>query len=844
MNADGTMLISEYNWTTKGQFNTYTLSQSATTRGQHTVLGYIYLIDNGGGGSSGSSNNPTGWVDIVSGGAGFVRVRGWAFDADDMSAQLNIHVYIGDDEGHGWLYANQERPDVNKNYGCGNYHGFDEIIQTDKTGTHTVSIYAINVGGGGNVLLKQETVNISPAPTYSLDINTVIDGTTYMSGKSGFTFDLYLNGSLVADDAIDYANFVRGGTTYEVKDIRCPNGYAYAGGTYSGTVNENMDIRPNFSSNIYTVSLISFSESGDSSKTVTYGGTYGTLPTPTRYGWVFDGWYTSPTGGSKVTSSTKVTTIGNHTLYAHWKTQSLYFDVNHDAINPNRFWPVFGNSNKCSFDNNTQVLTINGTFNDDAILGLFNFPVSGGDVYKLTATILSGSTTNGFLVFDGIDSGICRMYDEKYGGTRLNLDVTSSRTVTWTITNKQATGLSLLEMWVWGQDDKPCIFNNLKLKIKVEKVASSSAKTTGYSPAAQVIKTGATYGTLPTPTRAGYTFDGWYTSATGGTKITSSTKVTATGNQTLYAHWTCNHSYTSQIVTAATCCSTGTKKYTCKTCGNTYTETIAKNANNHTGGTELKNAKTATCGEAGYTGDTCCKGCSAVITKGSAIPATGSHSYNSQIVKQATCNSTGTKKYTCKTCGNTYTETIAKNANNHTGGTELKNAKNATCTEAGYTGNTCCKGCSVVLTKGSVIPATGNHSFGAWKQTKAPTCTAKGEKTRTCSVCGKMETLAVDKIAHTYTATVTEATCTEDGKTVYTCSCGDTYTEGIPAKGHHDEDVDGKCDACGLAMSNISADCSCRCHKTGLNKFIYKIILIFWKLFRINKTCACGVAHY
>ena len=280
------------------------------------------------------------------------------------------------------------------------------------------------------------------------------------------------------------------------------------------------------------------------------------------------------------------------------------------------------------------------------------------------------------------------------------------------------------------------------------------------STASKSVISGSTYGTLPTPTRAGYTFDGWYTSATGGTKITSSTKVTATGNHTLYAHWTCNHSYTSQIVTAATCSSTGTKKYTCKTCGNTYTETIAKDANNHTGGTELKNAKSATCGEAGYTGDTCCKGCSAV------------------------------------------------------------------------------------LTKGSVIPAAGSHSFGAWKQTKAPTCTAKGEKTRTCSVCGKTETLAVDKLAHTYTAAVTEATCTEDGKTVYTCLCGDTYTEVIPSKGHHDEDADGTCDACGLAMGDVSKDCSCRCHKTGLNKFIYKIILIFWKLFRINKTCACGMAHY
>lgn len=45
-------------------------------------------------------------------------------------------------------------------------------------------------------------------------------------------------------------------------------------------------------------------------------------------------------------------------------------------------------------------------------------------------------------------------------------------------------------------------------------------------------------GSLPTPTRSGYNFDGWYTAANGGTKITDSTKVTA--NTTVYAHWTKN----------------------------------------------------------------------------------------------------------------------------------------------------------------------------------------------------------------------------------------------------------------------------------------------------------------
>jgi len=49
-------------------------------------------------------------------------------------------------------------------------------------------------------------------------------------------------------------------------------------------------------------------------------------------------------------------------------------------------------------------------------------------------------------------------------------------------------------------------------------------------------------GSLPTPTRSGYTFDGWYTAASGGTKVTSTS--TITGNTTLYAHWNAPSSYT------------------------------------------------------------------------------------------------------------------------------------------------------------------------------------------------------------------------------------------------------------------------------------------------------------
>ena len=64
--------------------------------------------------------------------------------------------------------------------------------------------------------------------------------------------------------------------------------------------------------------------------------TYGALPTPTRSGYDFDGWYTAKEKGSKVTAKTKVTSSKAHTLYAHWKeieakTYTITFDGNGDG---------------------------------------------------------------------------------------------------------------------------------------------------------------------------------------------------------------------------------------------------------------------------------------------------------------------------------------------------------------------------------------------------------------------------------------------------------------------------------------------------------------------------------
>ena len=54
------------------------------------------------------------------------------------------------------------------------------------------------------------------------------------------------------------------------------------------------------------------------SKTVVFNSTYGDLPTPTREGHTFNGWYTDIEGGIIVTSDTEVTTDYSHSLYAQW----------------------------------------------------------------------------------------------------------------------------------------------------------------------------------------------------------------------------------------------------------------------------------------------------------------------------------------------------------------------------------------------------------------------------------------------------------------------------------------------------------------------------------------------
>lgn len=282
------------------------------------------------------------------------------------------------------------------------------------------------------------------------------------------------------------------------------------------------------------------------------------------------------------------------------------------------------------------------------------------------------------------------------------------------------------------------------------------------------------------------------------------------------------HSWDNGKVTKeATCTEDGEKTYTCTVCNTTKTEVIPATGHQHK---EVRNAKKATCTEDGYTGDTYCTDCNTKLESGTVINKLGHTWDNGVITKEATETEEGVKTYTCKTCGETKTEkipvtshhwdqgTITKKATCTENGektyhctdadcdktyvetipatghqhTEVRDKKEVTCEEDGYTGDTYCKDCGQLISKGAVVKATG-HSWNSGKVTEAATCKKEGTKTYICKNCGETKTESIPKTEHQWdNGKVTkEATCKEEGSKTYTCSiCGDAKTEAIPKKDH------------------------------------------------------------
>lgn len=181
------------------------------------------------------------------------------------------------------------------------------------------------------------------------------------------------------------------------------------------------------------------------------------------------------------------------------------------------------------------------------------------------------------------------------------------------------------------------------------------------------------------------------------------------------------------VTVSATAVYTGADK------GNYETESVevsvTRSACDHAN-TELRNAKAASCQETGYTGDTYCKDCGELVASGTVIPLADHQGGTATCIARAVCT----------VCGNEYG---AVDAGNHVN-TELRGFAEPTCTTDGYTGDTYCKDCGLLLTSGMSTAALG-HSYTS-KVTKNPTTTEEGVMTYTCDRCGHSYTTSIAKL--------------------------------------------------------------------------------------------------
>ena len=138
------------------------------------------------------------------------------------------------------------------------------------------------------------------------------------------------------------------------------------------------------------------------------------------------------------------------------------------------------------------------------------------------------------------------------------------------------------------------------------------------------------------------------------------------------------------------------------------------------------------------------------------------------------------------TCGDfSATKTIQVTGHPNT---ELKNAKEATCSTEGHTGDKICKDCGKTIEAGKTIPKK-EHSWDAGKVTKAANCTEKGIRTYTCQSCSITRTEDIPALGHKIvTDAAVAASCETDGKTEGShCSvCGTVLTaqKTVKATGH------------------------------------------------------------
>ena len=200
---------------------------------------------------------------------------------------------------------------------------------------------------------------------------------------------------------------------------------------------------------------------------------------PVREGFIFEGWFTAPTGGTKISNGDKVTVDDIETLYAHWNL--LDYQLNYDWN-----WEGAGAAPAAKDYGYTNVVRLAYAPSAWARIG-----------YDFVGWAFPGATNAAFSA------------GQRLSPSGAYLGVTTD-------------GQSVALYGVWQK-------RAMQIVLDAQGGTVASNSITAYIEEK--------YSLPADPVREGFIFEGWFTSPTGGTKISNGDTVTVDDIETLYAHW-------------------------------------------------------------------------------------------------------------------------------------------------------------------------------------------------------------------------------------------------------------------------------------------------------------------
>jgi uncharacterized repeat protein (TIGR02543 family) len=441
---------------------------------------------------------------------------GWKINKYEVTFELNGGVIIGDD-------SEKINVTYNSEYG--------ELPNVEKEG-YTFGGWYLDNGTFENEITENTILVIDENHTIYVK---------WIANEYEASFEL--NGGVGVADPITVAyDTAYGELPSPTKEGYTFNGWHLDDETYRNRVDSNSIVKTaenhilyaKWIANEYEVTFdVGTGVLGDSMM-VTYDSTYGELPSPTKEGYTFRGWYLDgETFNDEIESSSMVTIDKNHTLYARWGVNkyTASFELNGGVglaepiiVTYDAAYGELPNPTKEGY-------TFNGWYLENLYV---NMITSNSIVTKTEEHILYAKwVANEYIVSFNSNGGSSAeqklvTYDEAYGElpspTKTGytfeawyLDSSLTNRITSTSIMNTSRAHTLYAKWV---------ANKYEVTFSTNGGSAVESKEVTYD---------SSYGTLTASTKTGYTFEGWYKESSLVNKITSSSTVTTASNHTLYA---------------------------------------------------------------------------------------------------------------------------------------------------------------------------------------------------------------------------------------------------------------------------------------------------------------------